>query len=55
GHAAVRKRLQGEVSRALQLPIWSKGKSYLRRLESGPLTLTFPKDTSERQPHRIAV
>ncbi|KAI6001230.1 small heat shock protein [Pisolithus albus] len=52
---AVRERRQGKFSRTIQLPTGIKNEDVKAKMENGLLTVTFPKETPEQQPHRITV
>ncbi|KAG8215558.1 small heat shock protein [Butyriboletus roseoflavus] len=55
GAYAVRERHYGRFSRTLQLPSGTRPEDVKAKMESGLLTLTFPKATLEQQPQCITI
>ncbi|KAI6044465.1 small heat shock protein [Pisolithus marmoratus] len=52
---AVRERRHGKFSRTIQLPVGVKPEEVKAKMDDGVLTVTFPKQTPEQQPHRITI
>ncbi|KAL4066186.1 HSP20-like chaperone [Scleroderma yunnanense] len=51
----IREQRQGKFSRTIQLPAGVKPEDVKAKMENGLLSITFPKEMPEQQPHRITV